>query len=364
MDRLISVAFKIVVISALGLGYSGCSSDSGNSGDSGGGVPPPTPEEKTNNAPSIDTTFSDITLEENNGTTNYQINVSDIEGDALSLTVESNNTSIVTVTPNWTNTINQATYSTALDFNLTTVADAFGMVKITINLSDDSGETNTTTSFDVNVTEVFQSGETWKGLVYETVTSPHTGKVWLDRNLGATQVCTAPNDNACYGDYYQWGRDADDHEKFLNITTTATLADSITPAHTQFITSDSGSYDWVADGVDNDGSLRSAKWSKTDGSSVCPVGYRVPTEAELAAETTGASTPIANNTDAFNSFLKLPSAGSRISNGLFFNIGLRGDVWSSSPDGSNSKYLFFQDSADWFGNFRTYGRSVRCLKDE
>ncbi len=128
MDRLISVAFKIVVISALGLGYSGCSSDSGNSGDSGdsgdsgGGVPPPTPEEKTNNAPSIDTTFSDITLEENNGTTNYEINVSDIEGDALSLTVESNNTSIVTVTPNWTYTINQATYSTALDFNRKSMA--------------------------------------------------------------------------------------------------------------------------------------------------------------------------------------------------------------------------------------------------
>ena len=44
------------------------------------------------------------------------------------------------------------------------------------------------------------------GKSYGTVTSSYTGKVWLDRNLGASQVCTALDDTACYGDYYQWGR--------------------------------------------------------------------------------------------------------------------------------------------------------------
>ncbi|MCK9333072.1 MAG: DUF1566 domain-containing protein [Candidatus Cloacimonetes bacterium] len=105
-----------------------------------------------NVAPTINTIFSDIDLVENSGTTNYELNISDADGDALTLSVESNNTSIITVTPNYTNPINQATYATALDFNLTTVADAFGLVTITITVAD--GEDNATTSFDVNVTEV------------------------------------------------------------------------------------------------------------------------------------------------------------------------------------------------------------------
>jgi hypothetical protein len=33
--------------------------------------------------------------------------------------------------------------------------------------------------------------------------------VWLDRNLGATQVATKVDDSAAYGDYYQWGRAKD-----------------------------------------------------------------------------------------------------------------------------------------------------------
>jgi hypothetical protein len=39
------------------------------------------------------------------------------------------------------------------------------------------------------------------------ITSPKTGRVWLDRNLGATQVATSSFDSAAYGDYYEFGRD-------------------------------------------------------------------------------------------------------------------------------------------------------------
>ena len=45
-----------------------------------------------------------------------------------------------------------------------------------------------------------------------TVTSA-TGKVWMDRNLGAAQVATSATDEAAYGDLYQWGRPEDGHEK-------------------------------------------------------------------------------------------------------------------------------------------------------
>jgi hypothetical protein len=38
-------------------------------------------------------------------------------------------------------------------------------------------------------------GISFNGLTYKLVTSPDTGRVWLDRNLGATQVATSPNDS-------------------------------------------------------------------------------------------------------------------------------------------------------------------------
>jgi hypothetical protein len=41
---------------------------------------------------------------------------------------------------------------------------------------------------------------------YGIITSPVTGRKWLDRNLGATRVATAFNDRQAYGHLFQWGR--------------------------------------------------------------------------------------------------------------------------------------------------------------
>jgi hypothetical protein len=57
---------------------------------------------------------------------------------------------------------------------------------------------------------------------FSQVTSS-TGQVWMDRNLGASQVATSSTDPASYGDLYQWGRPADGHQKRKSATT-ATLA--------------------------------------------------------------------------------------------------------------------------------------------
>jgi hypothetical protein len=43
------------------------------------------------------------------------------------------------------------------------------------------------------------------------VTNPTTGKIWMDRNLGASQVATSSTHANSYGDLYQWGRRADGH---------------------------------------------------------------------------------------------------------------------------------------------------------
>jgi hypothetical protein len=50
-------------------------------------------------------------------------------------------------------------------------------------------------------------------LTYKQIRSPFTDRIWLDRNLGAIQSCTSSTDEKCYGDYYQYMRATDGHEK-------------------------------------------------------------------------------------------------------------------------------------------------------
>lgn len=65
---------------------------------------------------------------------------------------------------------------------------------------------------DENYTGEYFTGGNFNGLTYQLVTNITTGRVWLDRNLGATQVATSLNDSAAYGDLYQWGRSSDGHQ--------------------------------------------------------------------------------------------------------------------------------------------------------
>ena len=200
---------------------------------------------------------------------------------------------------------------------------------------------------------------THNGTTYGKVTSPYTGRVWLDRNLGASKVCASLDDTACYGDYYQWGRNADEHQKSSSFDV-PTLANNVTNVgHGDFITTSLSPHDWAS--VDANGATRSVNWTATDGSSVCPVGFRVPTIAELKGELLDVgSAEIANNTDAFNSFLRLPSAGyKKRSTASMESMGSWGYIWSSSV---NSNSIFFSGASLVFDTSRSYGFSVRCIE--
>ena len=239
--------------------------------------------------------------------------------------------------------------------------DTVGSYTITYTAIDSAGNSATATR-TVNVTNTFM----FKGKEYGVVKSPYgTGKVWLDRNLGASQVCTALDDADCYGDYYQWGRNADGHED-SGSATTATQATDVNNAGNSFITSDNANdKDW-AKAADGDGSSRSDNWSKTDGSSVCPTGFRVPNIDEFNAELFDAgSAVIQNREDAFNSFLKLPSAGNRnYSSGSPSGQGSEGGVWSISVSGSDSLVTDFAGGGAAAIDYgRSYGFSVRCVRD-
>ena len=166
----------------------------------------------------------------------------------------------------------------------------------------------------------------WTGT--PNVTNATTGKIWMDRNLGASQAATSSTDAASYGDLYQWGRAADGHQ-IRTSGTTATLSGIDQPAHGDFITINSGNYDWRSPQNDN-------LWQGVSGvNNPCPSGYRLPTDTELEAER--ASWGTNNAAGAFGSPLKLPVSGYRFnSNGSLLGVGTLGIYWSSTVSGTSS----------------------------
>ncbi len=188
------------------------------------------------------------------------------------------------------------------------------------------------------------------------VTNPATGKTWMDRNLGASRAATSSNDAEAYGDLYQWGRGADGHQVRTSGTTT-TLSSSDTLGHGNFIISNIQTLDWRTPQNDN-------LWQGLNGTNnPCPAGYRLPTEAELDAERQSWSTD--NAAGAFASPLKLPVARHRsYSDGSLYSSGSYGVYWSSTVDGTYSRFMRIDSSRGSMGSsHRANGFSVRCIKD-
>jgi uncharacterized protein (TIGR02145 family) len=179
------------------------------------------------------------------------------------------------------------------------------------------------------------------------------GKIWMDRNLGATRVATFSTDDASYGDLYQWGRGTDGHQ----IRTSGTAAGPIaTPwTSTSFITNSTTPYDWRNPKEDN-------LWQGVSGTNnPCPSGYRLPTDAEWTTEMNSWSSK--TSVGAFNSTLKLPLAGYRLNTGGLVSNN-DGIYWSSSISSNNSKTLSFATAGAGVGSYtRATGNSVRCIKN-
>ncbi len=188
------------------------------------------------------------------------------------------------------------------------------------------------------------------------VNSSTTGKIWMDRNIGAPQVAIGHNYPLGFGDLFQWGRGTDGHEKWSS-QTTSTLSNIDIPKHGKFITSNSGNFDWRSPGND-------ILWNGVNGiNNPCPKGFRIPTAAEWNAER--ASWSSQDFTGAFVSPLVLTAAGNRESSfGNLFNIGSSGIYWSSTVSGVNSRCLLFNNSkSEIVTARRAAGYSVRCIKD-
>jgi len=186
-----------------------------------------------------------------------------------------------------------------------------------------------------------------------TVTS-ETGRVWMDRNLGASRVATSISDGQAYGDLYQWGRLTDGHQKRKS-SITAGLSTSDIPGHGYFITASSN---WR-------NPKNNQLWQGAEGTNnPCPVGFRVPTSAEWQEEINSWSSQ--NAAGAFASPLKLSLGGFRFySDGVFYVEGSGGYYWSSMIDGDSAFNLTVGvTNANLYSNKRATGFSIRCIADE
>jgi uncharacterized protein (TIGR02145 family) len=194
-----------------------------------------------------------------------------------------------------------------------------------------------------------------------------TGKVWMDRNLGASRAAISSTDSAAYGCLYQWGRGNDGHATMSWASSTSgsrvysmrtgQTSSTDTPGHNSFYVNTPAPDDWRSPQNDN-------LWQGINGTNnPCPAGYRVPTEAEFLAEKTNYG--ITNIESAYSSFFKIPAAGYQQNNATFYAIGNTAIFWTSSPTGGTGSYTmqFTPSSAVRYANARSLGFSVRCIKN-
>ncbi len=187
-----------------------------------------------------------------------------------------------------------------------------------------------------------------------TVYNPITGETWMDRNLGATQIATSFDDVNAYGDLYQWGRNTDGHQ-IRTSSTTSILSTTNSPNHSDFILANS---DWLTVSDDN-------LWQDVNGiNNPCPLGFRLPTEAELEAERLSWTSNDAAG--AFASPLKLTIGGARSRmSGSIGNVGTFVGYRTSDLNGLQSRMLGISLTTSLMGDRdRADGNCVRCIQDE
>jgi len=187
-----------------------------------------------------------------------------------------------------------------------------------------------------------------------------TGKIWMDRNLGATQAATGSNDAASFGDIYQWGRAADGHQ-LINSITTPTPSTSTTAANGYFVKGVS-QRDWLSTSNNN-------LWQGIDGiNNPCPKGFRIPTKQEWVDEI--ATWSPNNSSGAYASPLKLPQTQKfrNFTDGGALNTDTY--YWSSTVENVISvsyydkKSYVLQLSSLLIPSFeRSYGFSCRCIQN-
>ena len=197
-----------------------------------------------------------------------------------------------------------------------------------------------------------------------------TGKIWMDRNLGASRAPNSSSDYYAYGCLYQWGRGDDGHASInWNSSTSgtpvnasiSTLSSNYATNNSSFITNTSSPFDWLSN-------QNNTLWqSNAVINNPCPTGFRLPTTDEFEAEInmyliSNASSAYSNGATSGFKFL-VPGERSG-SNGIITNTGNLGSYWTQSVNGTNATAISFTQTGVTISNSlnRTQGLSVRCIK--
>ncbi len=194
------------------------------------------------------------------------------------------------------------------------------------------------------------------------------GKIWLQQNLGSTQVASSAADANSYGDLFQWGRWDDGHQ--MRNSQVVQAPSPNTPEGTGATGGGyiAGSPAWWAGFASGDTwtGVSVADVNASVGVDPCKAigaDWKIPSQADWSALV--GSEGISNPATAYNSNLKLPAGGYRSSgNGDFTFVGQRGYFWSSDTSSLGGKYLYIGSTIanPAAGAMRGQGSSVRCVK--
>lgn len=208
------------------------------------------------------------------------------------------------------------------------------------------------------------------------------GNVWLQQNLGSSQVATAYDDELAYGDLFQWGRFDDGHQ----IRTSPQTSDYPDPnnpiglgdqGNPNFFVGGGSPYDtyngwwgnWSIDDKWEAGSIEEVtEKNALDPCKAIGANWEIPTEADwenlIEKENIGADENVENIVSAYESNLKLTVGGVRKDDELAF-VGARGYYWSRSTSDNEDfvKFLYYSNFIvnPNAGDAKKQGSSIRCL---
>ena len=220
---------------------------------------------------------------------------------------------------------------------------------------------------DATVTFTYNKGS----VTYGIINSAETGRRWLDRNLGASNVASKVDDYANYGDLFQWGRGDDGHQLVirggLGDANMASVNSAVGPFPTSTVSvDDPGHSNFIAvlgtAPVDWRNPQNNNLWQGVLGTNnPCPSGWRLATKEEWAAE------KLTNLADGYTK-LKLTYTGVKAFDyGDFYQSTTNGNYWTSTI-GTTDPTQSFRINLSATENLvelqvRAQAFACRCIKD-